>query len=443
MDDKSELAEKQNPTAMDGDFAPDDVSVKLRTLVWLRWMALFGQVMTVLVVDYLLKFSINPEPVLTVIGVAAALNLFLHTRPANLRIGEREAVLYMIFDTIQLTALLFLTGGLQNPFAAMILISVTLASALLSARGISWVIGVTFLCLTLLAFIHRPLPWRDGGLLLDRLYSCGVWTALMLGTAFISIYVSRLMRDARQMSAALVATKWALARQQRLAALGGLAAASAHQLGTPLNTITLIAHDLVNELPKDSALYKDALLLKSQSDRCREILAHLSQNPDQQEAGLAAQPLPLSSVLALAADGVKDERAAISVRIEKGAGEDPVLLPQPELLHALSNLIQNAKQHALTSINLSYKMDGKNLVVAVADDGNGFAPEILARLGEPYIRLSDVRKNKTGLGLGIFISKTLLEQLGAKLRFGNGEIGAYAEITWPAEKWREEMGRAA
>jgi len=334
-------------------------------------------------------------------------------------------MLYLAFDMVQLTAMLYLCGGLQNPFAAMILIYVTIAAAILSRTGVRMMALAAFACLTFLAFEHQPLPWRDGGLLLDRLYSCGVWAALTIACAFISFYVSNLVREARQMSEALAATTEALVREQKISAVGGLAAATAHQLATPLNTITLIAHDLLDDIKPGHALRGDAELLLQQSMACRDALAGLSakaKSLSAQDAVLSR--LPLSAFVELAVDQAKSSRSGIDIDVRFNADQDPMVWLRPEILHALGNVLQNAVHHAASRVELESSLDSDKIYLSILDNGPGFPVDLLPDLGEPYIQR---RGDYAGMGLGLFIAKTMLQNLGAIIQFSNHPDGG-AEV---------------
>ncbi|HYM02409.1 MAG TPA: sensor histidine kinase, partial [Stellaceae bacterium] len=253
-----------------------DVSVSLRMLVLIRWVAVVGQGGTILFVHYGLGFVLPLESALAVVGTSAALNIAANwPRRSPARLGDREAALYLAYDILQLGMLLFLTGGLQNPFAMLMLAPVTVSATILSRRSVLWLSALTVVAISLLAVRHLPLPWRDLQMLPPPLYVLGVWVALVSSTVFISGYTWSVAEEARRMRDAYTATQLALAREQRISAVGGLAAAAAHQLGSPLATIAVVAKELVRDLPADSPYAEDALLLLSQSERCRTILADL------------------------------------------------------------------------------------------------------------------------------------------------------------------------
>lgn len=415
-----------------------DVSVSLRMLVLIRWVAVIGQAITLLAVHYGFGFSLPLTGTLAVVATSAVLNVAAALpRRASSRLGDREAAFYLAYDILQLGMLLFLTGGLQNPFAILMLAPVTVSASILSRSSVIFLSALTVLAISVLALFHMPLPWR-GGVPLDPqpLFVLGVWTALICSTVFITGYTWTVAEEARRMRDAFAATQLALAREQRVSAVGGLAAAAAHQLGSPLATIAVIAKELVHDLPADSPYTEDALLLLSQSERCRTILADLSRQRDG-EAGTSSfiARLPFSALVE--ASGEPHSVPGVSIVHTKGGGRDgagdPVEEPQvprsPEVMHGLGNLIQNAAQFARHEVVVTTSWSEDTAAVDIVDDGPGFSQQVLARIGEPYI------SGRTGeaqhMGLGIFIAQSLLERTGARLSFANlPDGGAQVVVEW-------------
>ncbi len=409
------------------NFESGTTSVRIKSLLTLRWVAVIGQIATIAVVTYGLKFTLPLMALAPLVTASILLNFYLGWRMNGARITESELIFYLLFDAAQLTAMLYLTGGLQNPFAGMTLIYVTIAAVILSRRGAMIICGFTLFCLTLLAFVHDPLPWRNGGMLLDRLYSCGVWTSLVLATFFISTYIGNLVQEARQMSRALSATQQALAQEQRLSAMGSLAAATAHQLGSPLNTITLIAHDLLDQFDAKHPLHQDAKMLLEQSQHCKNVLTNLGEKAKSIAGQELESRLPLSAVVQMAIDDHKSAHANIEcdLHLSYDIAGDPLIRLRPELLHSIGNILQNAMQHAVRNVVVEVDYDKQYLEILISDDGAGFAPELQPSLGEPYIQ----RQGKySGMGLGIFIAKTLIEKMGGKISFHTPQDGG-AEVT--------------
>jgi two-component system sensor histidine kinase RegB len=412
-----------------------DVSVSLRMLVLIRWVAVIGQAVTVLVVHYGLRFVLPLESALAVVATSALLNLAASwPRRGSPRLGDREASFYLAYDILQLGMLLFLTGGLQNPFAILMLAPVTVSATILSRRSVFWLSTLTVVAISVLAVFHLPLPWRDMPLLPPPLYVLGVWTALVSSTLFIAGYTWSIAEEARRMRDAFAATQLALAREQRVSAVGGIAAAAAHQLGSPLATIAVVAKELVRDLPADSPYSEDALLLLSQSERCRTILADLAQQREG-ESGSPFERLPFSALVEAA--GEPHATGDIAVAYATAAGrdadsraiEEPVVPQSPEIMHGVGNLIQNAAQFARGEVSVTTSWAEDTAAIDIVDDGPGFPAQVLARIGEPYISVRGGESQH--MGLGIFIAQSLLERTGARLSFANlPDGGAQVVVEW-------------
>jgi two-component system sensor histidine kinase RegB len=401
---------------------------RLRTLTLIRWVAIVGQAFAIAFVQFSLEFRLPLVPLAAAVGLSALINVCLTVAFApTTRLTERSVALLLGYDVLQLAFLLGLTGGLQNPFSLLLIVPVTLSATTLSLRTTvalcALVVGLT----TLLALFPTDLPWRGGEFRLPALYITALWAALVLGTALIAAYAWRVADEARRLADALAATQMALAREQQLSALGGLAAAAAHDLGSPLATIAVTARELANHLPADSPLSEDLDELVGQSQRCREILRTLSQRPER-EAHRPFTRVPLSSLLSTIAESHGRPGLQIDVAVTTaGDAPEPQLIPTPELQHALANLIDNALKFARTRVRILVRLDPEVVEVWIEDDGVGFSPEVLERLGEPYV---STRHHSGGLGLGVFIAETLLARTGARLHFVNLEAGARVVISW-------------
>jgi two-component system, sensor histidine kinase RegB len=408
--------------------------VSQRTLVLNRWIAIAGQAATLCVVQFAMGLELPIVAALVVVGCSAILNLVVGRRRAlHARLSDGEATLYLAYDTIQLTLLLYLTGGLANPFAVLILAPAVVSASVLSRTSTIGLGLLTGASITLLALVHLPLPWPEGPFEPPRLYLLGIWLALALGTVFITAYVGSLSKEARRMSDALAATHLALAREHRLASLGALAAAAAHELGNPLATIALASKELARELPEGSPLRADVDLLIGQTARCRDILAELGRAPEAM-GGLPFAELPLSALVEAAAEPHRSPGVAL-VLDAAPAEEAPEDSPEPqvkrssEMMHGLGNLIQNAIQFARREVVVRQRWDLASVTVEIMDDGPGFPPALLQRLGEPY--LSSRAGSGLHMGLGIFIAQNLLERTGAALVFSNRpEGGARVMVRW-------------
>ena len=409
-------------------------------------MAIAGQSAALFVVYFGLSYRLPLLYCVVAIGASALLNILLAVRyPASHRLNSWQAALYLGFDIVQLAALLYLTGGIENPFALMFVAPVVIAAATLDL-GNTLLLGLlAFVLVTFITLVHKPLPWPTGSALeIPSLYLAGIWASLVIGIGFTSIYAWRMASEAARMSAGLTATQLALSREHRLAALGALATAAAHELGTPLGTISVVARELERALPPQSSEAEDVRLLREQAERCRAILARLS-NPEEAMLGATAR-LPVGALLDDIAGDYRNGELSVDVEIaafNKGDAQ-PQVWRAPELLHGLSNIIENAVDFAGSRVRVEAGWDAAHLTITVEDDGPGFAPEIFERIGEPYVtsRPSDRSYGEEerggslgkqeGMGLGFFIAKVLLEQTGGTVKaFNLPDHGASVAVSWP------------
>jgi two-component system sensor histidine kinase RegB len=425
-------------------FAAGGRDVRLDTLVRLRWLAVIGQTTAVMVVYVGLDFDLPIWACLAVIALAAWLNVALRLRfRMSQRVAPDRAAWLLAFDIAELAILLFLTGGLENPFAFLFLGPVLLSATALPPRLTLMLGGFVAACATALIFIHYPLPWDvDQPLDLPPIYTMGVWLSLLLAIGFIGAYAWQLTEEARQLADALAATELVLAREQHLSQLDGLAAAAAHELGTPLSTITVIATEIEREMTPNSPHAEDVKLLREQAQRCRGILGKLTQ------LSSSAEPFDRTPLAALIEEIVAPHRnfgVAINVTLVPHDAGEPVGRRNPIILYGLGNLLENAVDFAHAQVDVTAEWSAEEITLTINDDGPGFAPEILDRIGEPYVTgrrhlRHSVDVEAGGLGLGLFIAKTLLERSGAKLAFTNrGEPahGASVRVRWPRVDFEE------
>ena len=401
--------------------------VRARTLLVIRWLAVTGQAATLVVLHFGFNYPLPLGYAFAAIGVSVILNLVLGLRhPASLRLDDRGAAAFLAYDTIQLAVLLFLTGGLENPFALLMLAPVAVAATLLSLRAIVVVGVIASACASVLAVEHLPLPWPTEPLVVPGLFVFGQWVAIVVALVFLSAYLWRVSAESRRMSDALVATQLVLAREQRLSAVGGLAAAAAHELGTPLGTIVMAAKEMAHAVPKGSAVSDDVELILREARRCREILGQIARRPDSDaddpfhRVGLADRLREVAS---------HHHREGVTVEIDAPGSDVFTVGRMPEILHGMANLIENAVDFASSKVMIQGAVGDRKVTIRVLDDGPGFAYDVLSALGEPYV---STRSEGGGLGLGVFISKTLLERTGAVFTVTNRpEGGAKVEIEWP------------
>ncbi len=404
--------------------------ISLRTLVSIRWVAIAGQALAILTVHYGLGFHLPLLPAFAVVAGSALLNVVLiFARRVATRLGERYAAMYLGYDILQLAILLYLTGGLQNPFSILILAPVTVAATALGRRSVVVLSIFAIAAISGLTEWHLPLPWHGVPPVFPIELAVGIWIALVLATVFIAAFTRSVAQEARRLADAVAATQLALAREQRVSAVGALAAAAAHELGSPLATIAVVATELARDLPGDSPYAEDAALLLSQSERCRQILAGLARQPEQ-DGGSPYTRLPMSALVETAGTLSQSPRTRLIFATAGGlAEEEPLVGRSPEIMHGLNNLIQNAVQFARREVSVTTFWDAVTVAVEITDDGPGFPLHLLGRLGEPY--LSTRAGAGDHMGLGIFIAQSLLERSGARVTFENlAEGGAHIAISW-------------
>jgi two-component system sensor histidine kinase RegB len=412
---------------------------RLQTLILLRWLAVSGQTIGVLFVAFGLGYQVPLLQCFVLIAISAAFNLWLYLRVGvTHRPSSRSTAIQITFDLCQLGGLLALTGGLQNPFSLLLLAPVSVSAMALRQREAFLIALAAAIIASILSVWHLPLPWAPGErIVFNRVYVIGIWVSIVCGVVFISAYTNRVAHDARQIADALAATELALSRKEQLSALDGLAAAAAHELGTPLSTIALAAKEMRAEAPPGSDLAADVELIIEQAARCRAILAKLRNLNSTGADPFAA--VPLTDLLAEVARPHEGRGKAILFYNEQAAGPAPVFKRSVGLLYGLGNIIENAADFARSSVRIEAGWDQETVSVSITDDGPGFAPELIARLGEPYLtsRPRDPQgpdaSKPGGLGLGVFIAKTLLERTGGRLAFENIAPDGHARvrIIWP------------
>ena len=436
--------------------APRGRGVRLQTLVRLRWLAVLGQLAVVLFVSLVLGFEMPFWTAMLVIALTAWLNIILTLRwRTSTRLNETHAAMLLAFDIIQLAILIYLTGGLENPFSFLFLVPVTISATILKSDR-TLVLGALALALiTTLAFFHQPLPWWPGRhFAAPALFIWGMWGALVSGIVFTAMYVHRIAGESREMADALSAAELALARQQQLYALDGLAAAAAHELGTPLATISLVSKELRRECGKSPrpgekpSLCDDLDLLVSQASRCRDILSRLSDRGAQSDDMLARVKLTvmLEEIIEPVRGPDLDLRLVISPERDTSGAPlpEPVIRRNPGILYGLGNIVENAADFARSAVTIEAEWDEEEIAVTITDDGKGFSEEVMDKLGEPYVTTrgdyyaapeEDYEAGHSpGMGLGLFIAKTLLERSGAQLGLANRpapDHGAIVRVAWP------------
>ena len=406
--------------------------LRLETLVRLRWLAVGGQMATVAIVGFFLQFSMPIEIAVALIGLLALVNAWLQfSYPATHRLEPSSALALLTFDLLQLTALLYVTGGLSNPFSPLIAVPVIISSASQPLRYSMALVLIAMLAITALVFSPFPLPWHEGTLVpFEPLLLAGMWFAIVCTTSFAAFYAYRVSHEANQLSEALTATELVLQREMHLSELDGLAAAAAHELGTPLATISLVAKEMSREIEPGHRLSDDVQLLISQADRCRDILKRLTTLSTGNEEHMKV--LPLSSLIEEVVAPYREFGITIEVNELAPRASEPMGRRNAGIIYGLGNLIENAVDYARSKVTITVTHNEQRVTIMIEDDGEGFAPDILQRIGDPYVTRRNPQAKAGGLGLGLFIAKTLLERSGAELSFENSP-GARIRVSWKRE----------
>jgi two-component system sensor histidine kinase RegB len=438
------------------DFRHPRRHVRLDTILRLRWLAALGQLAAIFVVAHGLEFDLPIVPCLVIIGLSALLNLVLQMafNPMQ-RLEPVYAAALLALNIVELAGLLYFTGGLQNPFSFMFLAPVLISATALPVRLTIGLGVLAVACASVLVFVFQPLPWDgDEPLVLPPIYLLGVWLSIVLAIGVTGLYSFQVTEEARKLSDALAATELVLTREQHLTQLDGLAAAAAHELGTPLSTIVLISRELERALQGNAQVASDIKTLREQAQRCRDILAKITQLS---ATGAPFDRMNLSTLIEETVAPHRDFGVAIKVRIAVSGIKEPVGSRNPAILYGVGNILENAVDFARAAVEVNAWWNNETVEIVISDDGPGFAPDILKRIGEPYLSrrrgtddtagdrsgldrsgFEQAGLERSGLGLGVFIARTLLERTGAKISFTNRifpDHGAVVQIAWPRDRF--------
>src|ERR1700728_2485368 len=422
------------------DFRHPRQYVRLDTILRLRWLAVLGQLAAIFIVAQGLEFDLPVAPCVIIVGLSALLNLVLQIafNPMR-RLEPSSAASLLALNIVELAALLFFTGGLENPFSFLFLAPVLISATALPIRLTIALGGLAVACASVLVFFHLPLPWdSDDPLVVPPIYLFGVWLSIVVAIGVTSLYAFQVAEEARKLSDALAATELVLAREQHLTQLDGLAAAAAHELGTPLSTIFLISRELEQGVNDKTQLSADFKTLREQTQRCRDILAKITQLSS---SGAPFDRMPLSTLIEETVAPHRDFGVAIKVRIGFAGTPEPVARRTPAIIYGVGNILENAVDFARTAVEVNAWWNTEAVEIVISDDGPGIAPDLLKRIGEPYLSrrrdADDAQGVRSGLGLGVFIARTLLERTGATVSFSNRvfpDHGSVVQIVWPRSR---------
>jgi two-component system sensor histidine kinase RegB len=406
--------------------------IKLLTLINIRWVAILGQFITISIVYFYFNFSFNIEYCYLLVLFSSFLNIFLQIRSKKTELlSNKQATFSILYDLFQLSGLLFLTGGLTNPFSIFIVAPITTAAGFLNLRSSILIGFLSIVLIIILSLFYFELPGIENNYLFPKFYILGLALALCTTIIFLAIYSQRLAIESAQRSEAFNVLQQIFLREQELKSLGGLAAAAAHELGTPLNTISLVAKELKKEIGSNKKFNQDLDLLISQSKRCSNILKQISKNPYTEKEDNFFDKASFRIVVHEVVDLLKDLSKKKIIINDDEYKEDYLITKKIEIIYSLKNIIDNALKFSSDKIEIFLLSNEEQLRIKVEDDGVGFSKQILGFLGDPYINKKDLDKNKEGLGLGIFIAKVFLERLSAIINFYNLEgKGAVVDISW-------------
>ena len=411
----------------------DNIQLDKKTLVILRWIALVGQYLTISVVYFFFKFELPFFYCTVVILIGILSNIFLQFRFKKSQLNNFASTFFLFYDLTQLAVLLYLTGGITNPFSILLIVPAIVSSTFLNLKSTINISIVTVVILIVLTIYNLPLPHYYGELHfhVPDTYLFSLPAAIIITLIFLTYFGVRFGLESRKRTEALNKLELILAKEHELESIGVQAAAAAHSLGTPLSTITVIARELEKEIGKNPKYKKDINLLLSQTKRCSEILKKLAQDQLQEDSFLSNVKIEeLLNRIVHSFSEITEKK--ISLNIEKNTA-NPEIERTLEITYGLRNFIGNAVKYSYSSVDINLESNNKITLVKVSDDGPGFSEDILSVLGEPYIRSKNkIISSKSGLGLGTFIGKTLLERMKANVKFDKcpKKNGAMVTIQW-------------
>ena len=401
----------------------DDISLKLRTLIFFNWIAIIGQSLAVFVSYSIIEVDFNLFATISLIVLLLLLNIFLSLKfPITKALNFNEITIYLLFDLLQLIFLLYLTGGLTNPFCILILVPIVISSTYLDLKRTILICAASIISLSILLFFYVPISsnlinFNSDSFSREEIFS--IWGALIITLIFMSAYCYRTASESRKAGKALRETQMALSNEEKVSALMSLTAAAVHELGTPLSTISVVSKELVGNVKKNDVNYDDLQLIQTQVKRCADILKRLRTTKFVRDSDEFLNEFTFTSLINEILEDYSNEKIEVSINADEIFSEKNITFSRvPEVIQSLSNIIDNAFKYAKNKIVINLKYAEKYIIVEIIDDGNGFSPEIYALLGEPYVRRS-IDKEDKGLGLGLFISKNLLSKSYGNIEFLN------------------------
>ena len=411
-------------------------SLKKSTYISLRWIAIIGQLLSIYIVYFFLDFDFNFILSNLIVILGAISNLYLIFIYKKTQLSERSALIFLIIDIFQLAGLIYLTGGIVNPFIIFLIIPSVFASSNLGFKTNLLLVITTSLIIIFLTFYSEDLPAPlNDHFHVDDYYYYSIPIALIIALIFLNYFAIIFGSESRLRKEALNKMEEVMAQEHEMLSLGGQAAAAAHSLGTPLSTIKIITQELLKQLKNNKEVIQDIELLESQVERCNQILKRLSLNPNQED-DFIDEDLSMKEYLKEIIFSFQETSSKDFILNLDQDSNSKKITKSIEIVYGLRNFIGNANKFSKNKIFISLKSDNETTEIIIEDDGPGYPNDIISKIGEPYLRsFRETEKNKIGLGLGLFIGKTLLEKNFASLQFRNSKTRGGAEVLI---KWKNK-----
>ena len=404
-------------------------SFKKSTYITLRWIGIIGQFIAVNFVYLFLNsnFDVLTSNIIIIFGIIS--NLYLIFIYKKTQLSDRSAFLFLLIDILQLGILLYLSGGITNPFVIFILIPSVFSSSNLSFRTNTLLVILTMIIIIFLTFYHQDLPIKiNSDFHNNHYFYYSIPTSLIIALVFLNYFAMIFGTQSRLRKEALAKMEEVMAKEHELLSLGGQAAAAAHSLGTPLSTITIIVHDLMKQFKGKKEIEKDIELLNSQVDRCNNILKRLTLNPVEEDEFIDKDINIRNYLNEIILSFKEISKKDFTFNFDQDSNPKKIS-KSIEIVYGLRNFIGNANKFAKQNIFINLKSNSEMTEITVEDDGNGYPKDIISKIGEPYLKSNYSKdKSKQGLGLGLFIGKTLLEKNFASVNCRNSKTRSGAEV---------------
>ena len=409
-------------------------TLKKSTYISLRWIGIIGQLISINLVYFYLNFNFNFFVSNLIIFFGVISNLYLIFVYDKTQLSDRSALIFLMIDIFQLSALIYLTGGIINPFVIFLIIPSVFASTNLGLRTNIFLVIITIISIIFLTFYSEDLPGPlNNHFHVDPYYYYSIPIALIIALIFLNYFAIIFGSESRLRKEALNKMEEVMAKEHEMLSLGGQAAAAAHSLGTPLSTIKIVTQELKKQLKNQKDVIQDIELLSSQAERCNDILRRLTLNPIEEDEFID-EDLTIRDYLKEIILSFKETSNKKFIFNFDQDSNSKKITKSIEIIYGLRNFIGNANKYSLSKIFITLKSNNQFTEIIIEDDGNGYPNDIISKIGEPYLKsYSQNHKEKSGLGLGIFIGKTLLEKNFATINCKNSETRSGAEISI---KWK-------